>query len=319
MRKWVCTGLVGAAVFLWAASVLSGEDPQIKIRVTAASVVRLEPSSEAAVLGEVGRGEIFVEAERTGEWYRIILPANEEGFVLSGYIHQSRVEVIEEAAEEPWPPAKAEISRQAKPVPSRQRTSPSPEVQKKFYLAGSVGMGVGFSKILVGRKSVNDQVSDVNIYPGGGTGLLAGIGYSLSHDLKAEIGIGPLLSGSSFSNGKVIFRRFPLMLSLAYLFPSEKTSRIYATAGPALFLGPAFDLTEGSIERNISYKTPFGFTAGIGARMHTPGKKAFLFGEIKYMGALGYKMSSANFYPVSRLRDMSGHGVFFMMGIGFFL
>ena len=310
---------IGLVFCLFAAAAAYAGDSIVKIQVkTQIAEVRLNPGPEAALVGQVKQGDIFLSEGKDGDWYRITLPENDMGFVLSGYIHQSRVMVIDDEELKPSP-TKQLPSKQPSALPIGGRSAIQNGARKGLYLTGTAGFGIGFSKILVGTKKVNDNYSDVNIFPGGGVGILAGLGYSISDPLKAEMNIGYLASGSSFSNGRVYFRRFPLSLSLVYLFPSKKSYRIYASAGPAVFLGPTFELTQDSSDMTIDYKTSFGFSAGIGVRTVRKDKRMYLFGELKYMGAFGYNWTDANFIPVYRLREMAGHGIFINIGIGYFL
>ena len=310
---------IGLVFCLFAAAAAFAGDSTVKIQVqTQTAEVRLKPGPEAALVAQVKKGDIFFSEGKDGDWFRITLPENDMGFFLSGYIHQSQVMVIDEEEVKPAP-INQPPSKQPSPPPAGRRPVLQNGTRKGLYLTGTMGFGIGFSKILVGTKKVNDNYSDVNIFPGGGVGILAGLGYSISDPLKAEMNIGYLASGSSFSNGRVYFRRFPLSLSLVYLFPSIKSHRFYASAGPTVFLGPTFALTQDSTDMTIDYKTSFGFSAAVGVRTVRKDKRMYLFGELKYMGAFGYNWTDANFIPVYRLREMTGHGIFLNIGIGYFL
>lgn len=68
---------------------------EIKIRVTAKRAdVRLEPKPSSVLVAIVSAGIVVTPIEKTGAWYFVELPPNEEGDVIAGYIHQSQVEEI---------------------------------------------------------------------------------------------------------------------------------------------------------------------------------------------------------------------------------
>jgi len=68
---------------------------EIKIRVTAKrGDVRLDPKPSSVLVAIVSAGVIVTPIEKTGSWYLVELPPNEEGEVIAGYIHQSQVEEI---------------------------------------------------------------------------------------------------------------------------------------------------------------------------------------------------------------------------------
>jgi hypothetical protein len=63
--------------------------------------VRLDAKESSAVVAKVKLGAVLTSEAKYGEWYRVNLPADEDGFVISGYIHRSDVNVLEGEEEIP--------------------------------------------------------------------------------------------------------------------------------------------------------------------------------------------------------------------------
>lgn len=62
--------------------------------------VRAEPDFRSEIIHQVQLGIALQSVGKTGEWYLVNLPPDEEGLIISGYIHQSFVqEILEEELE----------------------------------------------------------------------------------------------------------------------------------------------------------------------------------------------------------------------------
>jgi len=69
----------------------------LKIQVVLENAnVRSNPNFEAEIIQQVESGITLLTALKVGEWYRVELPPDEEGIIVSGYIHQSTVQEIRE-------------------------------------------------------------------------------------------------------------------------------------------------------------------------------------------------------------------------------
>ncbi len=74
----------------------------LKVRVIVDKAnVRLKPSLNSQIISKVPLGTVLESEGKFGEWYRVNLPPDEYGFTVSGYIHESVVEVVEEIPEVP--------------------------------------------------------------------------------------------------------------------------------------------------------------------------------------------------------------------------
>jgi uncharacterized protein YgiM (DUF1202 family) len=58
--------------------------------------VRAEPDFISEVIHQVQLGISLQAVGKSGEWYLVNLPPDEEGIIISGYIHQSFVQEIQE-------------------------------------------------------------------------------------------------------------------------------------------------------------------------------------------------------------------------------
>jgi len=68
---------------------------KISIKVRKANI-RLMPSLKSPVIHQLSFGAELSPLAKSGLWYRINLPPNAEGIILSGYIHSSIVKEIDE-------------------------------------------------------------------------------------------------------------------------------------------------------------------------------------------------------------------------------
>lgn len=298
---------------------------EITITVTAEEApVRLDPSAESPVIETLEVGKILTASEKKGDWYTVQIPAGDEGYNRMGYIHHSFVKTQDDAAErdeKKEPERRIERPRDVPRRPSERMPPPQPVSKpNRLYINGNFGFGIGFSKIKAGTKYEDGEaVGDVNFFPGGGAALRVAIGYRFLDSLMFELGVNYQSSGESLSNGKVYFSRIPLSAEIKYLLPGD-SFRIFAGAGPVIFLGANLDWEQDDRDYYVSYNSPFGILAEIGATTEEPGKSLYFFGSAGYMGAFGdYSWEDADFYPAYRIREFSAHGIFLNIGIGYFL
>jgi hypothetical protein len=82
-------------MILWLLLAVLGQEAQQRLKVKAeAAFIRLRPDSKSQAIGRVSSGTVLDLLSKEGEWYRINLPLRGGGLLLSGYIHQSRVEEV---------------------------------------------------------------------------------------------------------------------------------------------------------------------------------------------------------------------------------
>ena len=69
----------------------SAENNQVRV-IKQNAVLRIKPKNDSVIIKNLPLGALLdVEEEREG-WLKITLPPDEDGFVLTGYLHQSFTE-----------------------------------------------------------------------------------------------------------------------------------------------------------------------------------------------------------------------------------
>jgi len=69
----------------------------IYVRVTATgAVIRLKPNNQDMIITSVPVGAILTSNDKINDWFKVFLPPDESGALISGYIHQSLVELVDE-------------------------------------------------------------------------------------------------------------------------------------------------------------------------------------------------------------------------------
>jgi hypothetical protein len=124
------------------------EDQKVRVIASQANI-RLKADLQSTVLSRVPLGGILDVLKKEGEWYFVKLPPDAQGVVVTGYIHQSTVEVMEtpvevkkvevkpqpvKVAEEEKPvePAKSVIKSADANLPASLRGKPLSEKEKHF-------------------------------------------------------------------------------------------------------------------------------------------------------------------------------------------
>ena len=154
-----------AALFSFFISGLLCDELKIKVIVDNANI-RLKPNFESQVIQQVQLGIILQSLGKLKEWYRVNLPPDEDGIIISGFIHRDFVQEIQEKVEEMtkveekkpmiFPPplqkptiskrAEAQIEKEMKPKAAKRRNnsikvranyfSPSEQSFKNMYGGG---------------------------------------------------------------------------------------------------------------------------------------------------------------------------------------
>ncbi len=119
-----------------------GADFKLRV-ITKRANVRLKASLNSDILSQVPLGAILESEGKVGNWYKVNLPADESGFVVSGYIYESIVEEVIQEFKEPT------IKEESPPVVNEERESyiqqKSPVTEKKPIKKYSFRCGLGLS------------------------------------------------------------------------------------------------------------------------------------------------------------------------------
>ncbi len=71
---------------------------RISVKVSKANI-RLKPNTEAPIISTAPIGSILISNEKIGNWHKVDLPPDKEGIIITGYIHNNIVDVLEEIDE----------------------------------------------------------------------------------------------------------------------------------------------------------------------------------------------------------------------------
>jgi len=189
---------------------------KITIKVRKANI-RLMPSLKSAVIHQLPFGVELKPLAKSDDWYRVNLPPNTDGFILSGYIHNSIVNETYEkqklAPPEPEEPLESMLEipeEESEPAPEQlQEIQPAVRTAKRLpslWIGGGAGyampsesnfdkginyggtLGFGITRYLALELRVPYYKSNVTGTIGGlSTGLFQAISFTLSVQARYPI------------------------------------------------------------------------------------------------------------------------------------
>ena len=160
-----------------------------KLKVVAEQAnIRLEPDISSIIIRQVPQGTILNATERKEEWFAVQLTPK-PGMVISGYVHESLVAVIEPLIEEKRPPVIPEKKEeQRKPAPSpvmiEQKEEPWTSPYKFSLSVFGGGNYVQGGDLNTGLKGLPDLYEDMLGIRGTGKIDSVHLGYVLGFDLS---------------------------------------------------------------------------------------------------------------------------------------
>lgn len=240
-----------------------------KVSVTVPKAnIRLMPTTKSSVIHQASSGTELKHLAKTGDWHRVNLAPNEEGIVLSGYIHQNIVREIFENATPP--PLKPEEIPDPKPEVTRETTEPEPGPVHELPVPQTKAAGRFF---WVGGGAGYTMPSQSNFAKGMNFGGTMGFG-PMKH-LAFELRIPYFQSDVSgtaegLSSGRL--SRLSLMLSAQVRYPIRKRFVPYLVAGGDFHLN-TFRLDESiakswsdlgyTFQESVDHTFGFHFGAGL--------------------------------------------------------
>ena len=229
----------------------------IKIRVIHEKAdVFLKADLKSAILKTVKAGTMLDAEEKRGEWFRVVLPPDERGFSVTGYVHSSLVEVetpTEQVEPEtpPLPPLKEALKSEPPLLPRAGAAKMGPMFG--FRISGGLSFPrVGDLNRVLGKEiesyyfpsgtSVDGEIvkiqkavdidAEILIHITPHFGLTLGSGYISARNPKNKSSFTATYSGSSVViKDEMIMSSVPLRLGLFYSFPITSFFRIYLTSG----------------------------------------------------------------------------------------
>ncbi len=218
--------------------------------------IRAEPDRESQVIHEVSSSTKFLAIGKTGEWYRVDLPPDKEGIILSGYIHENLVEeIVEEIKEAPkikeMKPKVAPSPRKKIDRPVRIRTGPK----------SCIGVNAGYTI------TQEDNYSEEINYGGNFClGIIEYLSLEVS-GLRFQNDVGGSFEG--LSKGKLTV--LPIQLSIQARLPVTRRFVPYIQGGGGYYLNSfaldgeisaTWDALGFDVEEKI--KNSFGYHFGAG-------------------------------------------------------
>jgi hypothetical protein len=222
-------GLLAAAVPVTASA---QEGTLLKV-VAARANVRLKPDLGSPVIGQVAKGTILESTGKVGDWYAVNLPPDEDGIVVSGYLHLSTVEVTSDAGEaaeaaEPPPAPRARTSPPARPARvETEEVAPSEPVYRERYGRAKIVSG---SFLKFGWMTTPDAGGFSNAW-------LASFGFDMG--LGRNVGVGLEIQPAIRSYSDIDLKMIPIMgfvnlkagLNLGDLLPVLKIFNVVGGGG----------------------------------------------------------------------------------------
>ena len=129
-----------------------GADLKLRV-ITKKANVRLKPSLSSDILSQVPLGAILESQGKFGNWYKVNLPADESGFVVSGYIYESIVEEVIQKFKEP-------TIKEEKPQEVAQPITQRPVVREKRSVK-TKEWGITGKGVKIGLNSANLHGKDI--------------------------------------------------------------------------------------------------------------------------------------------------------------
>jgi len=220
-----------------------GKAAKLKLRIKVAKAnIRLKPTTESAVISQAPLGAILESEDKIGNWYKINLPPDVRGVVVSGYIHQSIVEVLEEIKEVP----------KGKKVEDKKLLEITPPVTKEPELREKKPSRTEPQYL---PREIKDIQKKVSIKVGGGIGSSIG-----SWSDYYNIGFG--------GNGSIIYPIYPqidLVGSLEFFyFAGESAKYSYAGVTASADLSSTRIILSGDGRYSFKGKAPFFIEGGLG-------------------------------------------------------
>jgi len=293
---------------------------KVKLKVMAEKAnIRLKPDLQSMVIETVIGGMILESEEQVDEWFKVSLPPDESGHVISGYIHSSIVEIITEKPEEQKDvPLTPEIPPEPPSPPAEPIYEPSPRrgIRVELRLFGGMNY-LSAGDVNEGVKGWIDLVHDDELigYSVEGEAMSIRFGYELGGDViiyftpKLGIGLGAgYLQGArsseiifyntlegTFTN-KPTISTIPIRLELFFTTPLSPEIHFILHAGPGYYLSKfSFDshYEENGYEEDMNQEataSSLGFQGGIGFEFNfSPNIALIVEGQGRYAKIGGFE------------------------------
>ena len=275
-----------------------GQAETFKIRVihTEADIF-LKPDLKSTILRTVKAGTMLDAEDKQGEWFRVVLPPDESGFSVTGYVHSSLVEV--ETPSENVQPGTPPLPLQDETLKLKPSLRPAAGVAQgrpKFGFRISGGLSfprVGDLNRVLGKEmdiyyfppetsfegeiekiqTAYDFHAEILIYVMPNFGLTLGSGYITARNPADKSSFtANYTSGSDVWTDEMKMSAVPVRMSLFYSLPVSSFFRITLSGGIGLYLARCSEYASIEIpDHNLYYIEEWeargiglGFQGGLG-------------------------------------------------------
>ncbi len=311
MRKFVFVFILCFLVFSLYPPFGFSDEVKLEVKVSRANV-RFKPDLNASVIGNAAQGTTLISKERIGDWFKVDLPPDANGFVVTGYIHLSTVNIIASKSEPVEPPPPADVPEYAQGAPSSGMGFGF-RILGGFNYSSGGNISDGFDGVLrfwreVGLAGGLTEDSGSLGSMGMGLGLEADIIINFTKTFGIGIGAGYITAGgkssSTLSNpgGTMILEQdgtvsaIPLRLSLVLTLPVSDMMSFVADAGGGFYLATykstfhlelSPDYTDDQFDTSAS---GIGFHGGLGLKINfSPNLGLVLMGRGRYAKIKGFE------------------------------
>ncbi|NIM90960.1 MAG: outer membrane beta-barrel protein [Candidatus Aminicenantes bacterium] len=316
----ICLGLVFCLlIILFRPGLCEAEKSKLRVTVEQAEI-RLKPDSGSMTINKAPAGAILDSDEQVGEWFKVSLPPDKKGIVITGFIHSSEVEVITEKSVEKKlassPPSTPPPPSTQTPPPAQHRAS-QPTAMKfdirfwggmNYLIAGDVNDGVkGFIDEVHDDEfvflSVEGEAKDLHL----GFDFAADLIFHFNPQVGIGIGAGYIqgtqASDFTFTNGvegiftnKPKMSAIPLRLGIFFAAPLDEILSFSFNGGVGIYLANySLDIwfEENGYWEDVHQEATaagLGFHAGMGFEFNlAPNVAFFIEGQGRYAKISGFE------------------------------
>lgn len=312
-------------------TVVIGEAAELRLRVKVPNAnIRLKPTTESMIISQIPVGAMLKSVGTVGEWYKIDLPPDKDGVVVTGYIHQTMVEIMEEVPQVPEvvqpPPVRYQPIQRTQP-PITQQPVITRELPRETSNRGLTGVGLK-GGITMANLYGNDA-EDYEGYEDIKTKMGFCFGAFFTYNFTGMFAIQPEVfftmkgakSDETYSyKANLNYIEVPLLLKIC--FPTQSAIKPNLFVGPYAAIKQSFkykavigDLsTEGDIEHTKSSDFGVVFGAGIDFGLNFLGR-----GKLTIDGrySMGLTTISDEEYPDGTKVDVKNKVIAFLLGFSF--
>ena len=212
---------------------------KVSVKVPRANI-RLMPTTQSSIIHQARAGVELIHIAKTGNWYRVNLAPNNEGIVLSGYIHKN---IVDEIYETVTPPPEPEKIPETEPgvIKEEAKSEPEPEPVQEIPMLQTSSLGKYF---WVGGGAGYTMPSESHF--GKGINFSGTFGFGVTKHLAMELRVpyfqrDVIGTADGLSSGRL--RSLSLMLSVQGRYPIKNRFVPYLVAGGDYHLN-TFSLNE---------------------------------------------------------------------------